>query len=82
MNVEATLVTFRFTDDNHETLESITINLKDLFAEYGYIPRTEAIPIEFIEEYIKYQDTEEQKVLRMMWNAWELVEKENDKDSE
>ncbi len=39
----------------------------------------EAIPIEFIEEYIKYQDTEEQKVLRMMWHAWELREKENEK---
>ena len=36
------------------------------------------IPIEFIEEYISYQDTEEQRVLRMMWHAWELVEKENE----
>lgn len=40
-----------------------------------------AIPIEFIEEYIEYQDTEEQKVLRMMWHAWELVEKENESNN-
>lgn len=38
----------------------------------------EAIPIEFIEEYIEYQDTEEKKVLRMLWHAWEL--KENEKE--
>lgn len=40
--------------------------------------RKDAIPIEFIEEYIEYQDTEEKKVLRMMWHAWELWEKENE----
>lgn len=38
----------------------------------------EAIPIEFIEEYIEYQDTEEKIVLRMLWHAWEL--KENEKE--
>lgn len=41
-----------------------------------YAPTVEAIPIEFIEEYISYQDAEEQRVLRMMWHAWELREEE------
>ena len=45
----------------------VTINRQD---------EVEAIPVEFIEEYIEYQDSEEKKVLRMMWHAWELRKKE------
>ena len=40
-----------------------------------HAPTVEAIPIAFIKEYVEYQDTEEKKVLRMMWHAWELCEK-------
>lgn len=47
------LVDFKFTDYSHETLESVTVNLKDLFEEYGYIPKAKAIPIEWIKEWYK-----------------------------
>lgn len=47
------LVDFKFTDYSHETLESVTVNLKDLFEEYGYIPKAKAIPIEYIEKFKK-----------------------------
>lgn len=51
--IEHILINMKFTDKSHDTLESVTVNLKDYFAEYGYIPRTEAIPIEWIENYTR-----------------------------
>ena len=41
-----------FTDDTRDTLEYVTINIKDCYQEYGYIPRAEAIPIEWIKKKI------------------------------
>lgn len=54
---ERILINMKFTDKSHDTLESITVNLKDYFAEYGYIPRTEAIPIELYEQVKGERDT-------------------------
>lgn len=58
------LVDFKFTDYSHETLESVTVNLKDLFEEYGYIPKAKAIPIEWIVNWLNksnrhYCDTDQ-----------------------
>lgn len=49
------LVDFKFTDYSHETLESVTVNLKDLFEEYGYIPKAKAIPIEWLKRWFERQ---------------------------
>lgn len=57
--LQRTLVEFKFTDYSHETLESVTVNLKDLFEEYGYIPKTKAIPIEWIERFMNRFRTSE-----------------------
>ncbi len=46
------LVDLKFTDETHEELETITINVKD------YIDRT-AIPIEWIEKYLAAMPREE-----------------------
>lgn len=55
--LQRTLVDFKFTDYSHETLESVTVNLKDLFEEYGYIPKAKAIPIEQLLSILpKYDD--------------------------
>lgn len=75
------LVDFKFTDYSHETLESVTVNLKDLFEEYGYIPKAKAIPIEWIKSKINaildsYPDgNEETEILCKLLYEWE---KENE----
>ena len=71
------LVDFKFTDYSHETLESVTVNLKDLFEEYGYIPKAKAIPIAWIEEWGWKNGMSESMSLRVMIDDWE---KENDKN--
>lgn len=88
--IEHILINMKFTDKSHDTLESITVNLKDYFAEYGYIPRTEAIPIEWIKNYAKRKASKGFTEIDCYWQYWEedvlkMVadwEKENDKDSE
>lgn len=50
-NVE--LIRFQFTDDTRQTLESVTVFLKDRFAEYGYLPETDVIPIEWLSAKVK-----------------------------
>lgn len=78
---EKMLVDFEFTDETRKVLKAVHLNLDNLAEEAGYILKEKAIPIEFIEEYISYQDTEEQRVLRMMWHAWELWENENESNN-
>lgn len=68
------LISMHFTDDTRDTLEYVTINIKDCYQEYGYIPRAEAIPIEWIERklaehwYVDYD-------IRELLDDWE---KENE----
>ena len=70
------LISMHFTDDTRDTLEYVTINIKDCYQEYGYIPRAEAIPIERIERklaehwYVDYD-------IRELLDDWE---KENETD--
>ena len=47
----AELIRYQFTDDTRQTLESVTVFLKDRYAEYGYLPETDVIPIAWIEKY-------------------------------
>lgn len=73
------LVDFKFTDYSHKTLESVTVNLKDLFEEYGYIPKAKAIPIEWIRNYMfRLPDgSESYECILVMLEDWE---RENDKN--
>ena len=72
------LVDFKFTDYSHETLESVTVNLKDLFEEYGYIPKAKAIPVEYIKAFKEeVRDvTNGKAVIDWLLENWE---KENEK---
>ena len=69
--IEHILINMKFTDKSHDTLESITVNLKDYFAEYGYIPRTEAIPIEWIKNYAKRKASKGFTEIDCYWQYWE-----------
>lgn len=71
------LVDFKFTDYSHETLESVTVNLKDLFEEYGYIPKAKAIPIEWIKrKAFEHPSLSRNLFYRLIIEEWE---KENAK---
>jgi len=72
---EHILINMKFTDKNHDTVESITVNLKDYFAEYGYIPRTEAIPIEWLCNYAL--STNNTEIFFQMFLKW-CKEKEHE----
>lgn len=50
---DSELIRFQFTDDTRQTLESVTVFLKDRFAEYGYLPATDVIPIEWLKKQVK-----------------------------
>lgn len=65
------LVDFKFTDYSHETLESVTVNLKDLFEEYGYIPKAKAIPIEWINKWVVTKFVGAGRVIDSMLDDWE-----------
>lgn len=73
------LVDFKFTDYSHETLESVTVNLKDLFEEYGYIPKAKAIPIEWIKNWIaKSENTYNREQVYEMLKEWEKENADTD----